>query len=502
MKRIFLLNCILPLFLFFCCSLCVFSADLNEQADIEFKKGMLLFGEGSYEEALDKFQKVVDIAPSNANAYYYIGSSYSSLSEYEKAISFFQKALELDPDLVETYFQMGVAYYQMGWLREALEELGKAQIYTPENAMVYYYQGAIYYDMKKFHKSVVSFRKIREFDPALMAFSYYWEGVSLFQQGLYAKSKEPLQEVIKLSPNSPLGKSSGEFLEAVKEQTKPLCFDAKLGVEYDDNVTLQPVDEDAADISGKEDERAVINLKLTRRAFLEPGEVGISYSFYQSLHQDLDEYNLQGHTGSLYFASALRPFQPTVQYNYEYYFVDNDEYLEKNVLVPSVNISVASPHITQIYFKYESMNYLVSVEEDEYDRSGSANSVGVNQYFSIIEDKGFFRVGGEYKNNEADGDDWDYSGSKFVASLYIPLPISKMHMEIGGEYELNNFDNEDSFFEETREDKIVRAWLEFIYKLNNNWDVALNYRHINNRSNIDFYEYRRNITSLFASYSF
>jgi tetratricopeptide (TPR) repeat protein len=474
----------------------------SEQTDKDLKEGILLLGAGSYDEALEKFLKVQELDPLNADAYYYIGSVYSSLAEFEKAISAYQKVLELNPELKEVHFKLGVAYYQLKQYREAIKELEEAEKYAPEDAMVYYYQGAAYYGLKRYYKSTPPFAKVRELDPTLTVSSYYWEGISLFQQGLYAEAEYPLREVRRLSPDSRLGRSASEFLQAIEDNTKAFCFDASVGVEYDDNVTLQPVDEDVADISDKEDERAVINLKLTRQMFLDPGEFGISYSFYQSLHEDLTDYDVQGHTGSLYFASALRPFQPSIQYNYDYYFVDQDKYLEKHTIVPSLNISVASPHITQVYFQYENMNYLVSVDEDEYDRSGYANSVGLNQYFSIIEDKGYIKLGGEYKKNEADGDDWDYSSSKFVLSVYSPLPFPKMNMEVGGEYIESNFDNEDSYFEETRRDRIMNGWIEFIYKLNDNWNVALSYKHTKNNSNIDFYEHRRNITSLFASYSF
>jgi len=126
----------------------------------------------------------------------------------------------------------------------------------------------------------------------------------------------------------------------------------------------------------------------------------------------------------------------------------------------------------------------------------------LNQFFSIIEDKGYVKIGAEYKGNDAEGDDWDCSRSKISLSIYSPTPIPKMNMEIGGEQSNSNFYNEDSSFDKTRKDTNTSGWLEFIYKLDENWSVALNYKYINNRSNIDFYEYRRNITSLFLSCNF
>jgi hypothetical protein len=158
--------------------------------------------------------------------------------------------------------------------------------------------------------------------------------------------------------------------------------------------------------------------------------------------------------------------------------------------------------MTQVYYKYEKFNYLVSFDEDEYNRDSYANSFGANQYFSIIEGRGYIRIGAEYKDNNAKGDDWDYYSSKYNLTVYSPTPVEKMSVELGGELEYSRFDNDNSFFDDRRKDTTASEWIELMYKLNDNWSAGLNYKHINNNSNIDFYEYKRNITSLFLSCEF
>jgi tetratricopeptide (TPR) repeat protein len=328
------------IFSVFClCSASVFSADVSE-VDKELKSGILSLKIGDYEDALESFRNALYLDPINADAYYYLGKTYAEMQEFPEAVSNYQKALKLNPELTKTYFQLGVAYYNLKQYSLALESFSLAEQYSPDDAMAYYYKGATYYGMKRYYKSVEPFAKVRELDPMLAVLSYYWQGVSLFQQGLYLEAEFPLLKVRQLSADSQLGKSAGEFLAAIEKRTNPFGFKASLGIEYDDNVTLQPVDEDISDVSDKEDERAVVNLKFTGKKFFDAGEFNASYSFYQSLHQDLTEYNVQGHTGTLYFASNLRPFQPLIQYSYDYYFVDNDEYLEKHTLTPSVNLYV------------------------------------------------------------------------------------------------------------------------------------------------------------------
>ncbi len=497
-----LLNFGLILSVFFLYSTYVSSADSSLEADKELRAGILLLGTGDSNEALAKFLKVQELDPLNADAHYYLGRAYSQLGEFGKAISSYEKALQLNPEFKDVHFQLGVAYYRLKQYRNAVEELKEAEKYSPKDAMVYYYQGANYYGMKKYYKSVAPFRKVRELDSSLTVLSYYWEGVSLFQQGVYKKAEDSLQEAKRISTDPKLEKSINELLEAIKKQTKTIGFNATMGIEYDDNVTLQPVSEDVAASSGKEDSRAVIDAKFTGRKFSPWGEFGGSYSVYQSLHQDLSEYNVQDHTASIYFSADSRPLQPFIQYSYDYCLVDNDKFMEKHTLFSAMNIAWFSPHTTQSYSQYEKFNYFDSPGDADQNRTGYANTLGLNQFFSIMNDKGYIKVGGAYKGNNADGSDWDYYSWKAVLGLSVPLPISNTTLQAGGEYATDNFLNEDSIFNEKRKDTNLDAWLKLIYKINENWDASLSYKHITNNSNIDFYEYRRNVTSLFVNYNF
>ena len=54
---------------------------------------------GRYEESLNDYNKALDIDPTLANAYVNRGSAYSHLGEYEKAIADYEKGLELDPKI-------------------------------------------------------------------------------------------------------------------------------------------------------------------------------------------------------------------------------------------------------------------------------------------------------------------------------------------------------------------------------------------------------------------
>ena len=56
-----------------------------------------------------------------------------------------------------------------------------------------------------------------------------------------------------------------------------------------------------------------------------------------------------------------------------------------------------------------------------------------------MQERGYIRIGGVYKDNEAKGSDWDYISCKGILELYFPVPIPNTTLTIGGEYENSNF---------------------------------------------------------------
>ena len=63
-----------------------------------FQEAVNLFEENKFDEAKEKFEKVVKIDPNNDEAYYYLGKIQNKFQNFGQAINFYNKALELNPD--------------------------------------------------------------------------------------------------------------------------------------------------------------------------------------------------------------------------------------------------------------------------------------------------------------------------------------------------------------------------------------------------------------------
>jgi tetratricopeptide (TPR) repeat protein len=69
--------------------------------DAHLEKGILLYGERQFTEALATFEKARAISNTNADAYFWTGKTYEALNRVPEAIEFYKKALGLDGNITE-----------------------------------------------------------------------------------------------------------------------------------------------------------------------------------------------------------------------------------------------------------------------------------------------------------------------------------------------------------------------------------------------------------------
>ena len=62
-----------------------------------FDEGNASYSEGNYEQALAKYNQIVEAGLESAALYYNMGNTYYKIKEYPEAILYYEKALKLDP---------------------------------------------------------------------------------------------------------------------------------------------------------------------------------------------------------------------------------------------------------------------------------------------------------------------------------------------------------------------------------------------------------------------
>ena len=476
-----------------------------ENYELLFSKGILAFNQGNYKDALQAFTKAANIKPELAQIQYYLGLTHTQLENNNEALKAFKKVISLDPTYPRVHYDLGVVYYRLGNYLEALKAFKVAEQKEPQRAMIYYFKGYILYLQNKFSKSLPYFTKAAELDPSLKQTTHFFRGVALLKLNQYEDSEQEFQTALNLDPTSELGKGALKYLEAIKARErivpKKWRLNASLSYQYDDNVVLEPDDTTSATrVSNEGDSRAVLFVDGEYH-FIQsfPWTMGIHYSFYQSIHSRLHDYDLQNHQGTLFgnYQGRWRniPYQFQLDYKYSNTTLDEKRYLQSHGLTATLNLQMSSNLLTQIQYRFQDKDFHYSVIHHTANRDGINNLVGITQYLFLFENRGFFRVGYFYDNDSTNGSNWDYDGYKVLTGLRFPF-LCKTSIDMDFHYYQQEYDNHDFIFKHSRRDEEYTYNFSLYRNIYKHFDATFRYTRIDNGSNIDFYDYDRNIYSL------
>jgi Tfp pilus assembly protein PilF len=98
---------------------------LREKAMVLFERAYRHQLSGEFGDAINLYERSIDIHPT-AEAYTFLGWTYSMIDHYHKAIDACQKAIEIDPDFGNPYNDIGSYLIELGRPEEAIPWLEKA----------------------------------------------------------------------------------------------------------------------------------------------------------------------------------------------------------------------------------------------------------------------------------------------------------------------------------------------------------------------------------------
>ena len=168
-------------------------------AEVEFYKGLSKQKEGSNKEAIDHYNKAIEINPRNYVAYYNRGIAKSILGQHEKAIEDYNKSIGLNSQFAESYFCRGTIKSALGQKQEAIEDYSKAVEINPQFSEAYFSRGNIksYLGQKK--EAIEDYSKAIEINPQY-AEAYSNRGVTKYALGQREETIEDYNKAIEINP--------------------------------------------------------------------------------------------------------------------------------------------------------------------------------------------------------------------------------------------------------------------------------------------------------------
>lgn len=479
-------------------------------AELAYAKGILAYGQEDYATALAQFRQTVALEPDNADAHFYLGLSLSRLGDYAEALPALQRAWQLDPSKEYIHYHLGLAYVQTGQYDAAIDHLERAAAFDPDKAATQFYLGYARYQRKQYRQALPSLTRAQELDRSLAPSVQFYRGAALYAMERDPQAQEAFNATVAADPTSALARNAQQYLQAIDTRARerqPVQVEGTASIQYDDNVTI--ADDDR--ISREDDGRAVLTLTGRLVPFRTwPWRLGVEYNFYQSLHFDLTEFDIQQHTGRLFAQRKLGRVTLGAAADYTYAFLDRDRYFEAVSVGPSATIRQTERLFAVVSARYRASNYfnqfIPAGQSAVRDRDGWSVQGGFDQYLALTNRRSLLRLSYAFEASRNDGSDWEYDSHRLGLGLHTPL-WGDVVLRADGTYTRFDYRNVHSFAaaplgvltaadRREREDDRFTAAVMLSRDFGRYLTLSAGYIHTTNLSNIDFFEYHRNIVTL------
>ncbi len=484
----------------------------SERSERLYTRGLVELHAGRVQESLTLFDRAVQADPNDAYALYYRGVARGRVGDREGGIADLQAALERHPDLPQAAGDIGVLLLESERYEEALQYLAQAERSPEGGGRATLMRGIALLRLRRFEEAGAHFERAGR-DPVIASTAAYYRGVAAYEAENWDAAETHFRAAAGMSPGSQVAQEAERYLERLRaRQIRPYRLYAEAGLQYDSNVCLVPDDGDNTCLnkgSGDgEDGRGVFTVGgLYAPIRSEKGYIAVGYEFFQSLHFDLNQFDLQDHRPSLQAVVNRGPVQFGVYGRYDYYLRDNHKFLQEGNVIPWIALNEGNVGRTELYYRMRRRDF----RESDFEQRDSFNhSTGAMQYIYLGSQESYASVGYRYdaENPTRRGipaRQFSYDGNEVNTAVrwLWPFDVSTF---LGYAFRYEQYDGDSTFVsnENTfrRRDKEHR--LTFLTEIPINQYIGIEpyvaiavgyFGTFNNSNKNDPFEYTRNIAS-------
>jgi tetratricopeptide (TPR) repeat protein len=154
-------------------------------------------------EAIDDFNKSIQLSPDNATVYNNRGNALMDLGHPDEAVKDFDRAIALSPDYGAAHNNRGNAHAALGQYDPAFQDYRKAVELMPQNAVPFNGRGKAHEELKRYHAAVRDLTRAITLNPKYAA-AYHNRAVAYLAVDMYREAADDATQAINfLPPDTP-----------------------------------------------------------------------------------------------------------------------------------------------------------------------------------------------------------------------------------------------------------------------------------------------------------
>jgi len=485
----------------------------SEQSELLAARGLMLYNQQKFGDALALFDQAVAADPGDVYARYYRGLAQARLGNYAAAVDDLQTAVDAKPTLTDGALELGIALVEIDRASEAVPYLERAQGAPALTGQASLWLGIAQLREGEPRSAAESFARAGA-DPTLQTQATFYKGVAAYQAGNWGEAGEYFRSVSSLAPDTDMGREAAAYLTAMaagdaEKWDREWRVYGRVGLAYDSNVGLFPTTDTAAveqftGVSGQADGRAVISLGgLWMPWRNDTAELSVGYDYFQTAQFKLTEYDLLDNRVNAQLAARVDPVQMGLYTSYDYYLLDFKSFLQMPTVMPWVIFPIGDLGRTEVSYRYRYRDFFGRHLNIDYGTlyTASNQQPGIRQFLYLGDPSKVFMLGYRFNNwlaSQTAGQAFNFNGQQVSAALGWPLPWD-VTGDVGYAFEYQDYYMDASRavpWGPRRRDNLNEVFAVLSRPISEHFDVALAYYGFYNDSNQSAYTYNRSIVSV------
>ena len=413
-----------------------------------------------------------------------------------------------------------IARYHLGDFEGAQSEREAAEKAYPERAEVHLYSGLLLLHEAESLKAASALERARALDAqAVEPMASYYAGLAWQSARDRERAEEALRRVQEQAPGTTWAEQAARALAGEDDAPAGRSWWAivSAGFEYDDNVVLRGEGVDRPDDISDDGSPAGLwsfdsGVELWRRG---DWAAGIGASYAGSAYTDFSDFDEQtpGVRGWLDHR-INESLLARLGADFEYTWLDYDKYVAYYGMTGSLLADLGDWGSAYGFLRFAQASFPTtppsfpvgpSGSPDQTraarDRDGNEVRVGFD-YWRELGPSTLVRAGYTYQYYDSDGSEYDFDSHEFTLGLRHELPWN-FALDLSGSVELRPYDNPSTFedppgsagsFESSDRDEQTYRFDAVIERPINRWLTgSLYYGFKDNDSNVDVFDYDRNV---------